>query len=201
MSYGIDAGSSSGFAAFSNLKYYYGYYYPQVYFNADGLETLSENVLIDNENQVIYTDFLTVKNFDEFKSCLMTNAEIIENEGAFASGSVLMTENADGIVKYYMLSGGIVCESVDFTKENGTLGVKALLRNNLDKPVNAVMIMLRFDENNVIESVNATEETEITSDGVTLEIEDVPSDGVRTEVFFLSGWESRLGLLSTIYTD
>ncbi len=200
MSYGIDVGSS-GFAAFSNLKYYYGFYYPQVYFYDRGLESLNENVFVDNENQVIYTDFSAVKSFDELKESIGTDAQIIENKGALTSGSTLMTEDADGIVKYYTINGGIVCEDVDFTNENGTVSVRALLRNNLEKPVNAVMVMLRLNENNAVESVSATEETEITSDGVTLAIENISAVGVRSEVFFLSGWESRLGLLKTIYTD
>ncbi len=31
---GIDTGSTSGFAAFADMKYYYGYYYPELYYKA-----------------------------------------------------------------------------------------------------------------------------------------------------------------------
>lgn len=200
MSYGIDTGSSTGFGAFSDLKYYYGYYYPSLYYTPAGIESTNENIIIEDTS--IYVNEDGIKSIDEIKKTVSTDAAYISIIGSTVSeGTKIVTETLDNIVGYYRIKSPLSCDGVNFTVSDGTVTAEATVNNKLSSDASAVMIMVQKDENGVITNVSASEKMEISSDGTAFIIENIPETGSIREVFFITGWESRLGLFNKIYSE
>lgn len=196
--YGIDAGSSTGFAAFSDLKYYYGYYYPELYYTPAQLTSESESVSVDNEEMAIYADTSAIGSIKALMSVLSSDGAYMGSEyDEIFAGATIVTETEDGIIANYSIKSPVFCESIEFS---GT-GATAVLKNKLQNEAPAVMIMIERDENNIITSVRTSARQMITADGTVFTIDNSPGTGSIKEAFFITGWEDRLGLFSEIYRN
>ncbi len=194
--YGIDSGSSTGRAAFSDLKYYYGYYYPTLYYRLAQLGSESEDTVVDEEKNAIYT----AKNggIERLISVLSADGAYIgSGEGEIREGTMIVTETEDNIIGSYVISSPVFCESIEFTDA----GAEAVLKNKLANEISAVMIMTERNEAGIITSVSASDQQVITTDGAVFRIEKAREDSVKREVFFITGWDTRTALLDAVFGE